>query len=118
MCQEPANRQPVNKCDLKRLLIMLTLGIAIGGFIMLYILNCTPLFAVEYSDNERLEEAKKCHANDSVVAQKVMMQLCQGSQVEGIDSTLLSNAINASVHYNHLVDSILYQTNIFIGKRY
>lgn len=58
MCQEPANRQPVNKCDLKRLLIMLTLGIAIGGFIMLYILNCTPLFAVEYSDNERLEEAK------------------------------------------------------------
>ena len=38
MCQEPANRQPVNKCDLKRPLIMLTLGIAIGGFIMLYIL--------------------------------------------------------------------------------
>ena len=117
MCQEPANRQPVNKCDLKRLLIMLTLGIAIGGFIMLYVLNCTPLFAVEYSDNERLEEAKKCHANDSVVAQKVMMQLCQGSQVEGIDSTLLINAINASVHYNHLADSILYQTKIYLLEK-
>lgn len=46
-----------------------------------------------------------------------MMQLCQGSQVEGIDSTLLSNAINASVHYNHLVDSILYQTKIYLLEK-
>ena len=117
MCQEPANRQPVNKCDLKRPFIMLILGIAIGGFIMLYILNCTPLFAVEYSDNERFEEAKKCHANDSAVAQKVMMQLCQGNQIEGMDSALLSNAINASVHYNHLADSILYQTKIYLLEK-
>jgi hypothetical protein len=96
---------------------MLILGIAIGGFIMLYILNCTPLFAVEYSDNERFEEAKKCHANDSAVAQKVMMQLCQGNQIEGMDSALLSNAINASVHYNHLADSILYQTKIYLLEK-
>lgn len=117
MCQEPANRQPVNKCDWKRPLIMSILGIAIGCFIMCFLQNCTPLLKIEQLDNKRFEDLKKHHANDSVVEQKVMMQLCQGNQVEGIDSTLLRNAINASVHYNHLADSILYQTKIYLLEK-
>lgn len=117
MCQEPANRQPVNKCDWKRPLIMSILGIAIGCFIMCFLQNCTPLLKIEQLDNKRFEDLKKHHANDSVVAQKVMMQLCQGNQVEGIDSTLLRNAINASVHYNYLADSILYQTKIYLLEK-
>ncbi len=116
MCQ-PANRQPVNKCDWKRPLIMSILGIAIGCFIMCFLQNCTPLMKVEQLDNKRFEDLKKHHANDSVVAQKVMIQLCQGNQGGVLDSTLLSNAINASVHYNHLADSILYQTKIYLLEK-
>lgn len=117
MCQKPVDRQPVNKYDWKRSLIMSILGIAIGCFIMCFIQNCTPLLKVEKLDNKRFEDLKKHHANDSVVAQKVMIQLCQGNQGGVPDSTLLSAAINASVHYNHLADSILYQTKIYLLEK-
>lgn len=100
------------------LILILVLGMAVGIFSVFFCQNCLVKEQVEKQNLERFEEMKKQHLNNTVIAQKVTSLLSAQMQgKEGVDSTLLSNAVNATVHYNSLADSILYQTKLYLLEK-
>ena len=105
-----------------RYIIISVLNIILGCFIMCALNNCTSTFTVERSDLNRFEKMKKEHLNDSIVCKKVLKHLEKHkfSKQDGhnlLYPTNLINEIVASVDYNSLADSILYQTKVYLLEK-